>query len=709
MLILFFTTQPWRLRMHQKSLFDLATLTCRFVLLFAVLCCPHVLSARLPQIEPKQAQSKIDEMLHAHVSHKKIDKEIARRALQNYVEQLDPSKTYFLESDVQAWVEPTDEMLDRLLKEYQEADYKLFAEIQTAMNKAIARRRAWSAELDKQEYRKKVDIHSFKELKWTKTEDELKERVLKIRALQKQAVEKLEPDLQTTSVQRIAKRQARVEDEILEEDAVKRQRFLLMHVLKATASALDAHTSYFAPDEAEQFMISVQQRLFGIGAQLRDDINGFTITKLVEGGPAARSGLLKAKDKIIAVNGEPVVGMDVADAVELIRGEANTPVVLTILRVSDEAPGAEAFSPHEHRLDVTILRGEVVIQEARYERSIIPFGNGVIAYLQLHSFYQDPEHSSADDLKREIEKIEKEHKLLGVLVDLRGNTGGLLTQAVAVTGLFITKGIVVSIQDEEEVQHLRTLEGRAVWGGPLVILTDRSSASASEIVAQALQDYGRAIIVGDDRTYGKGSFQTFTLNTTKNGSVNPTGEYKVTRGRYYTVSGKTPQLIGVLANVLIPGPYSEMDVGEKFLKYPLENHTIPASYDDQLLDIPPMQRQAVRMLYQYNAEPKSERYFQWLDQLKSNSQLRIQENKRYKSFLEELKKKSPDSEEDVGDASTRSDFALDEAIHVLQDLILFDQADQRARKSASPAKEALLEKAPLGAIDDLRFKTRKTT
>lgn len=658
-------------------------------LMLTCLCYCLPLSARLPQIEPKEAQGKINEMLHAHVSHKKMDKEVAKRALLNYVELLDPSKTYFLESDVKQWVEPTDQMLTQLLKEYQQADYKLFAEIQRTMGKAIMRRREWAPTLEKEEYHKKVDIHAFKDLKWAKSEEELKERILQIRTLQKHAVEKLEPDLQATSFQRIAKRQARNEDEILEEDPIKRQRLLLMNLLKATASALDAHTSYFSPDEADQFMISVQQRLFGIGAQLRDDINGFTITKLVEGGPAARSGLVKAKDKIIAVNGEPVVGMDVTDAVELIRGEANTPVVLTVLRMfSDEVGGVEVIPPHEHRVDVQLQRGEVVIQEARYERALIPFGNGVIAYIHLHSFYQDPDHSSAEDLKREMESIEKEHQLLGVLVDLRGNTGGLLTQAVAVTGLFISKGIVVSIQDEEgDVQHLRTLEGRAIWGGPLVILTDRTSASASEIVAQALQDYGRAIIVGDDRTYGKGSFQTFTLNTGKNGSVNATGEYKVTRGRYYTVSGKTPQLVGVQADLVIPGPYSEIDVGEKFLKYPLENNAIESNFDDQLLDIPPMQRQAVRMLYQYKAEPKSERYRQWLPRLQANSKLRIHDNKRYQEFLEELKKKSHDSEEEAGEfLLSRSDFPLEEAIHSLQDLILFDRFDQGTTLTTNPVE-----------------------
>lgn len=658
----------------------------RFVLVLAL--AKASLCARLPQIEPKQAQSKINEMLHSHVSHKKMDKELAKRALQNYMELLDPSKTYFLESDVQQWVEPSDALLNQLLKEYAEANYQIYIDIQNAMEKAIFRRRAWAPLLAKEEYRKKVDVHSFKDLKWAKTDEELRERILQIHALQKEAVQKLEPDLQATSFQRIDKRKKRAEDEILEKDPVKRQRFLLMHILKATASALDAHTSYFSPDEAEQFMIGVQQRLDGIGAQLRDDINGFTVTKLVEGGPAARSGLLKLKDKIIAVNGEPVVGMDVTDAVDLIRGEANTPVVLTVLR-PDEISGVGP--PYEHRLDITIQRGEVVIQEARYEKALIPFGRGVIAYIYLHSFYQDLDssgHSSAEDLKREIESIEKEHHLLGVLMDLRGNTGGLLTQAVAVTGLFISKGIVVSIQDEKgEVQHIRTLEGRPVWGGPLVIVTDRSSASASEIVAQALQDYGRAIVVGDDRTYGKGSFQTFTLNAAR-GSVNPTGEYKVTRGRYYTVSGKTPQLVGVQADVLVPGPYSELDVGEKFLKYPLENHKIPSNFDDQLLDIPPMQRQAVRMLYQYQAEPKSERYRQWLPSLELNSKLRIHDNKRYQQFLEELKKKSHDSEEDVGEFVTHSDFPLEEAVHVLQDLILFDREVQAAPSSppATPAE-----------------------
>jgi len=299
-------------------------------------------------------------------------------------------------------------------------------------------------------------------------------------------------------------------------------------VLKAFANALDTHTEYFTPEEAQQFLIAVQQRLFGIGAALRDDLNGFRIIKIVEGGPADRSGELKINDLVIAINGEPVVGMNINDGVQLIRGEENTPVTLTVVR---EIP--DDHEKKEETLDISLMRGEVLIKESRYEVSYEPYGDGIIAYLRLFSFYQDPEHSSANDLAAEFEKLKKEHKILGVLLDLRNNSGGLLVQAVEVTGLFITKGVVVSIKDENgAVQHLRDVDGSSMWNGPLVVLINRLSASASEIVAETLQDYGRGIVVGDDHSYGKGSFQTFTLTADGKSHVNPEGEYKVTRGRY---------------------------------------------------------------------------------------------------------------------------------------------------------------------------------
>src|SRR5690606_13622424 len=136
-----------------------------------------------------------------------------------------------------------------------------------------------------------------------------------------------------------------------------------------------------------------------------------------------------------------------------------------------------------------------------------------------------------------------------------------------------------------QIQRLRNIDNKLMWDGPLILLINRASASASEIVAQALQDYGRAITVGDDQSYGKGSFQTFTLNVTSD-HVNPQGEYKVSRGRYYTVSGASPQLVGVKSDIIIPGPLSESDIGERFGKYPLSADQIQASFDDDLSDIP---------------------------------------------------------------------------------------------------------------------------
>ncbi|MBA3817172.1 MAG: PDZ domain-containing protein, partial [Parachlamydiaceae bacterium] len=418
------------------------------------------------------------------------------------------------------------------------------------------------------------------------------------------------------------------------------------------------------PDEATQFMINVQQRLFGIGAQLRDDLNGFTIIKMIEGGPAANSKEMKNKDRIIAVDGEPVVGMDIVDAVDLIRGAENTPVKLTIIREI-----GEDGEKKEDKLDITLKRAQVVLKETRYEATFEPFGDGVIAYLRLYSFYQDPDSSSADDLAQALEKLKADHNVKGVIFDLRTNSGGLLTQAVSVTGLFITKGVVVSIKDDTgAIQHLRELDSTIAWDGPLIVLINRASASASEIVTGTLQDYGRAIVVGDDHTFGKGSFQTFTLNTTaKNEAVNPQGEYKVTRGRYYTVAGTTPQLIGVASNIYVPGVLSESDIGEKFAKYPLGSDSIEPSFDDNLSDIPYLQRDRIKMLYKFGLQPQLHTYDKYMEQLKKNSAIRIENNKSYQKFIKELKKQG-DVDEEVSE-EVQNDLQLAETENIMRDLL----------------------------------------
>ena len=642
-----------------------------YLALFSILLLPIKSEAKLPEISPKKVTRKAEEIMRSHVTHKHLTPELTARILKVYLEELDPSKTYFIQREIQTWLEPSEETKKQLVQDYHRSIFTEFTNIHDLMVRAIKRRNAMEFRISNDNLPKDVDTKEFKDLDWAKDEEALLDRLTKLRALQMEAAEKLPEEKRDLALQRIEKRRQKFEEDYLVEDKVERTRFVLSNVLKATASALDAHTAYLTPGEATQFMINVQQRLFGIGAQLRDDLNGFSLVKIIEGGPAERSKELKAKDRIIAVDGDPVVGLDIMEVVELIRGQEGTKVGLTIVRTTGTAENKS-----EETFDVTITRGEVVLTESRFESSYEPYGDGVIGYIKLFSFYQDPESSSAKDVSAEIEKLKREHNVKGIILDLRYNSGGMLSQAVNVTGLFITKGVVVSIKDSAgKVQHLRDIDSKRVWDGPLVVLTNKASASASEIVAQTLQDYGRALIVGDDYTFGKGSFQTFTLNASRQGSVNPEGEYKVTRGRYYTVSGKSPQLTGVASDVVIPGVLSEAEVGEQFAKFPLENDQIEDSFDDTLSDVPPDQRERIAYLYRFNLQKKMDLYSAHLNLLQKNSTTRMSNNKNYQNFLKELKKvedgeSDDEADEDAWDSFGQNDLQLGEAYNVMKDLII---------------------------------------
>lgn len=651
-----------RSRMRRHSLF----------FFFIIILFSSLSEARPPDLSPANTKAKAEEIMRSHATYKKLDALLVRRSLENYINNLDPTKTYFIEPDIHDWLEPSNELIQKILDEYDQSQFTTFEAIQNAMVTAIQRRRLLEKQIDLSNLPKHVKAEEFKDMKWATAPEELLTRLRRIKALQLETAAKLKDDVKEKSLQRIAKRQVKYEEEILNDQPDPKQKSILSNVLKAIAAALDAHTSYFTPIEATQFLINVQQRLFGIGAQLRDDLNGFTVIKIVEGGPAAANKELKVKDRIIAVNGEPVVGMDIADAVELIRGEEHTPVVLTVIREVGEEENKK-----EEKLDIKLNRGEVVLKESRYEASFESYGDGVIVYLKLYSFYQDPISSSTSDLSQEIQKMKDNHHVLGVILDLRYNSGGILSQAVGVTGLFITKGIVVSIKEENgQVQHLRDLDGKMTWDGPLIVLVNRASASASEIVTQTLKDYGRAIVVGDDHTFGKGSFQTFTLATTGSDSVNPQGEYKVTRGRYYTVSGKTPQLNGVESDIMVPGLLSEAEIGEKFTKFPLENDSISPNFDDDLSDIPILQREKIKILYKFNLQPRLHTYDKYMLQLKENSKERIAISKSYQAFIKELQGKNDNVEEEPAEELGEIDLQLQETYNIMRDLLYLQISDK---------------------------------
>lgn len=643
-----------------------------FFFLFASFC-----FGKPPELDPHDARIKIEEILKAHVSHQTLTPELVKRAFLNFLEELDPQKTYLTKPEILTWLEPSEPLLRATIEGFRSENFSPFIEMHEVMIKAIERRNtSLQPDLELAPLPKNVKAIEFKDSDWEEDEAGLLNRLVRIKALQLEAAEKFEDEIQELFFQRLDKRRLNREEELFAGTAKERLQVTLAHMLKATSYALDSQTAYFTPSEANQFMIQVQQRLFGIGAQLRDDLNGFTVVRILEGSPAGMENKLKVGDRVIAVNQEPVIGMDITEAVELIRGQEGTSVSLTLIRTT-----GEDTSLQETMLDIPLTRGEIVLKETRLEINYEPYGDGVIGILHLFSFYQDAHTSSTLDLRNAIDALKEEHNLKGVILDLRNNGGGFLPQAVSVTGLFIKKGVVVSVKDNSgQTQHLRNIEENIAWDGPLLVLTNRASASAAEIVSQTLQDYGRALVVGDAETYGKGTFQTFTLEAVNYGKINPKGEYKVTRGRYYTVSGKSPQLIGVSANIVVPGIYSKMELGEKFAKFPLETDTIPATFQDTLEDIPLMHRPQIERLYKFDLQPVLNTYTDYLPLLIKNSEERISSNQNYQNFLIELEKKEFVSEslEIFGEA----DLQMIETINVMKDLIFLLEGKELTVKAA---------------------------
>lgn len=616
---------------------------------------PLILAAKTPELTSHDTRVKIDEILRAHATHHTLNQELISRTLNNFFQELDPNYCYLIESEVLPWTKASPEKLETILTQVAKEDFSTFNEMYGVMLKSIERRRCIEAKITQENLPEDVDPEEFKDMSWAKSEAELETRIKRIHGLQMKTARRiLSAEEQLQFKMRLDKRRLKREEGLL----TKGDHSLLTYVLKATSSALDSQTSYFTPSEANQLMMQVQQRLFGIGAQLKDNLNGLTIVQILDNSPLSKHPEVEIGDRIIAVNQEPVIGLDIVDAVDLIRGPEGTTVNLTFLRQKENV--------QDEKFDVKIVRGEIVLKESRFDSNYEPFGNGVIGILGLHSFYQDSQYSSGTDLEDEIEKLKKEHNLKGIILDLRNNTGGLLPQAVTVAGLFMSKGVVVSIKDNTGfIQKLRNLESHVAWDGPLIILTNKFSASASEIVAQTLQEYGRAIIVGDDTTFGKGTFQTFTLEAANFGKVNTKGEYKVTRGRYYTVSGKTPQKIGVKADIPVPGHYSEMEIGEQYAKYPLETDEIAPSFDDDLSDIPLIHRYQISKLYKPQQQQVVTTYKPFFPQLTKNSSFRLQNDIDHQNMIKIISNKNSTNPPSIGS----NDIQLQEALNIMKDLI----------------------------------------
>lgn len=439
-----------------------------------------------------------------------------------------------------------------------------------------------------------------------------------------------------------------------------------LHILKAIASSLDAHTEFMDPKEAYEMKVRLKKGFFGVGIEFENRPSGITVKDVIPGSPAAKNGQIKPGDVLIAVNEQETTKDVFGVVVDKLRGAKNTEVRLTFKRLEDSTPTT---------YNVTLKRDEIAVTEGRVDTTYEKFGNGIIGVVALHTFYQgDDGVSAVNDVRDAITKLNKEGNLRGLVIDMRDNTGGFLLQAVKVAGLFISSGVVVVSKYFNGEEHLfRDVDGKAAYEGPLVILTSKETASAAEIVAQALQDYGVALIVGDERTFGKGTIQSQTV--TENGG---SPFFKVTVGKYYTVSGKTPQLQGVKADIVVPGKFANDEIGEEYLEHPLPPDTIKPEYDDDLSDVESMMRSWYLRFYAPSLQHKVTFWRRMIPALQKNSNYRIGNNKNYQKFLKKAEieaDQEAEAEENGSQPAKKSsygqgDLQLSEAINIVKDMII---------------------------------------
>ena len=342
-------------------------------------------------------------------------------------------------------------------------------------------------------------------------------------------------------------------------------------------SQFDPHTFYFKPDDKEKFDVSISGKFDGIGARLSRADGNVKIVDIIIGGPVWRDKLLDVGDVILAVGqGDDellsIYGMKLDDSIKLIKGPAGTVVTLRVKKIDGQIQ------------DVKIKRDEVELEETFAKSTVISKNDNNYGYISLPKFYADFDNyknrNSANDVKNEIIKL-KNNGIQGLILDLRNNGGGSLQTVVEMTGLFIEKGPVVqvkSIGNRKKVLYDR--DPQVYWDGPLVLLINEMSASASEIISAALQDYNRAIIIGSEKSFGKGTVQNIVdLNRFINNTDYDMGALKVTTDIFYRINGESVQLEGVQSDIIIPDSYMYIFNGERDEKNPIKWDKIgPATY-----------------------------------------------------------------------------------------------------------------------------------
>jgi carboxyl-terminal processing protease len=543
-------------------------------------------------------------MKREHLSKHPLDDEISRRGLELFIKNLDSMKLYFYQTDIDEFSQKKNELDDMLLAKDVNFAYTIFGRLL----KRVDERVALVDELLKQDFDFTVDetlVTDPDKLAFPKTPEEAKQRWIK----------RLKYDLLLLKAEKSAEKKEGVAAPSNEDpkERLKRRYHsfakrmhqtdsneLLEMYLSAFTNGFDPHSTYMAPASSKNFDIIMSLQLEGIGAQLKMTDGYTVIDKLIPGGAAAKQGELKVGDHVVSVGqgdeGEivDVAEMKLNDVVDLIRGRAGSIVRL----------GVTSGVGGDIRI-IKITRAKIELKDSEARAEIIeegkkadgtPFKIGVI---DLPSFYMDMGRArdGSDDFKscsRDVRKILNDFnakKVDAVVLDLRRNGGGSLTEAINLTGFFIEDGPVLQVKDPDgRVQQYDDTDRGILWKGPLVVMTSKFSASASEILAGAIQDYGRGLVIGDSATHGKGTVQTMVeLGQQMFRIANPPdlGALKLTVQQFYRPSGDSTQQRGVLADLTLPSITDHMDVAESDLDYPVPFDKVPATQFDKFDAVSP--------------------------------------------------------------------------------------------------------------------------
>lgn len=626
------------------------------------------------KIKKSDVRPMLEEMLGLHVEYKEFSPKLARRAVRLFIEQFDPYRLYLLSSEVQPFLDMDDRSVDKVVAGFYRDDFAVFESLNKIFQKSILRARDIRAQVLRELVSSKQDVESLGALNYSAyaiNAGELKERskrqIINMLASEMKLSGSIDwsPAKKQKLFQLWEKRFLRSESAYFVSGGKKNEsdHQIALHLMKSHAKSLDAHTSFFSPDEATEMRTSLEKQFEGVGIILREGVDGIFITNVVRGGPADRSGKIMPGDLLVEIDGKAVEVSSYEDVLKRLKGERGSKLVLGVRHKGDN--GSVSVDK------VELLREKIVMQDERVHYSLERYRKGVIGKIVLPSFYESGGGASCEkDMKEAIRNLKKEGDLLGVVIDMRDNSGGFLNQAVKLSGLFMSSGVVViSKYAKGEMQYLRDVDGRVYYEGPLVLLTSKASASAAEIVAQALQDYGVAVVVGDDRTYGKGTiqYQTVTDQQARN-------FFKVTVGRYYTVSGRSTQIEGVQADIVVPTDYAPYKIGERYLAYPLKNDQVAPAYIDPLYDIDPKNKAWFQKNYLPNVQKKLSTWTRMLPRLKESSAERLSKNKNFSLFLNRI---NGDPVEKLVITTNRqdaevegADWQLEEAVNIVKDMIL---------------------------------------